>query len=209
MNIFTDLWLLNTSSNVAQKAALSWAVTLIAIINAFKVVLLTSVHQQGHGRRHQTQPGPMDPMRSEVTKTPGGSRGNNVWWRDENSSISRERRGERCSVYPKCPPAAYNPIAASLGAGPGQNWFSPNYKLYQKGKSYKIHTTYKHKWYIDIKCFREIQVILKMSDRKRAWSQDQTRQFLTRGQVYVVVLCQTSTYSPVGVFTSRKEKWMA
>jgi len=26
-------------------------------------------HQQGHGRRHQIQPGPMDPMRREVTKT--------------------------------------------------------------------------------------------------------------------------------------------
>jgi len=39
---------------------------------------------------------------------------------DENSSIRRERREERCSVYPKRPPAANKPIAASLGAGPGE-----------------------------------------------------------------------------------------
>jgi len=29
-----------------------------------------------------------------------------VWWRDEDSSIRRERRGESCSVYPKTSPAA-------------------------------------------------------------------------------------------------------
>jgi len=61
---------------------------------------------------HQTQPGPMEGSR--------GSRVNNVQWRDENSSIRRERRGERCSVYPKRPPAAYKPIAACLEAGPGE-----------------------------------------------------------------------------------------
>jgi len=66
-----------------------------------------------------------------------GSRVNNVQWRDENSSIRserrrnrcsvyhktsirRKRRGERCSVHPKHHPAAYKPIAASLGAGPGE-----------------------------------------------------------------------------------------
>jgi len=51
----------------------------------------------------------------------GGSRVNNVQWRDENSSISREREeeiGAQCNQ--KHPPAAYKPIAASLGAGPGQ-----------------------------------------------------------------------------------------
>jgi len=40
--------------------------------------------------------------------------------RDENASTRRERRGDRCSVYPKCPPAAYKPTASSLGAGPGE-----------------------------------------------------------------------------------------
>jgi len=45
---------------------------------------------------------------------------NNVQWRDVNSSISRGRRGDRCSVYPKRPPAASQPIAASLAAGPGE-----------------------------------------------------------------------------------------
>jgi len=36
----------------------------------------------------------------------GGSITSNVWWRDENSSLRRERRGERCSVYPNTPPSS-------------------------------------------------------------------------------------------------------
>jgi len=40
----------------------------------------------------------------------GRSRVNNVQWRDVNLSIRRERRGERSSVYPKSPPAAYSCI---------------------------------------------------------------------------------------------------
>jgi len=56
------------------------------------------------GRRHQTQLGPIDPMRREVTQR--GSRVSNVRWRDVNSSIRRERRGDRCSVYLKMSPSS-------------------------------------------------------------------------------------------------------
>jgi len=34
-------------------------------------------------------------------RLPGRCRVSNVWWRDVNSSIRRERRGDRCSVCPK------------------------------------------------------------------------------------------------------------
>jgi len=45
--------------------------------------------KQGRDRRHQNQPGPMDPLRRGVTET-RGSRVNKVWWRDEHSSINRD-----------------------------------------------------------------------------------------------------------------------
>jgi len=70
---------------------------------------LGGAHRQGHGRRHQTQPGPMDkPIAAYLwdikSQRIRGGRVSNVPWRDVNSSISRERRGERCSVYPKTSP---------------------------------------------------------------------------------------------------------
>jgi len=34
-----------------------------------------------------------------------------------DGEMNIHRRGERCLVYPKMPPAAYQPIAASRGAG--------------------------------------------------------------------------------------------
>jgi len=44
-----------------------------------------------------------DPSRWKSQRLRRGSRVSNVWWRDDNSSLRRERRGERCSVYPKRP----------------------------------------------------------------------------------------------------------
>jgi len=75
-------------------------------------------HRQGHGIRPSQVQWTLRDVKSQRLRK--GSRVNNVWWRDENSSTRREKRGDRCSVYPKRPPAAYQPIAAYQGAGPGE-----------------------------------------------------------------------------------------
>jgi len=56
----------------------------------------------------------------KAQRLPGSSRVSNKQWSAVHAFISRERRGEGCSVYPKTSPASYKPIAASQGAGPGE-----------------------------------------------------------------------------------------
>jgi len=79
---------------------------------AFVIVL----HQQGHGRRHQTQPGPMDPMRPKVTRIESIMCNGEI--KIHPKGEREEERGAQCIL--KRPPASYQPIAASLGAGPGE-----------------------------------------------------------------------------------------
>jgi len=69
-------------------------------------------HQTG-GIRHSQVQWTLWDVKSQGLR--GGSRFNNVWWRDVNSAImseSEEETGAQCIL--KCPRAAYKPIAAAL-----------------------------------------------------------------------------------------------
>jgi len=54
-----------------------------------------------------------------------------------DSSISWERRGERCSVYPKTSPSTLYAYRSISRGWTRWTWFIPNYKLCQRGKSWK------------------------------------------------------------------------
>jgi len=95
-----------------------WKCVRINSIYYIYIYIYIYIYQQGHDRSPARQTGGIRPTRSN---------GPYETWSQKDSGQeaelimcdgeSREKRGEKCSVYPKRPPAAYQPIAASLGAG--------------------------------------------------------------------------------------------